>query len=213
MKKKRKPGRKRLILKPLIYFFLAAASLLAIPVCFYASMIFYVIYGNNDHWSVVLRKPASYSKVSEDRWERYPEAKIEFDNLKQILLGVVDNTEIEPQSTSFFVDIYQAPHCIIGSSHDKVGAEIPFEEVIQQYNTWATVNEWRYEEIKFVNEHSGEIQAWYFVYKDPNNTTATQTWLRIELLSADQSSAIFQSTHPTHYKFLLSYVDHSCDGD
>lgn len=211
MKKKRDPGRKCVVLKPLLHiFFVAVIFLAAIPICFFMLML-----DHDDHKlrRAALRKPASYSKVSEARWGRYSEAKIEFENLKQILFGVVDNIEIEPQSDSFYIDIYHAPHCIFGRSTNEVAAEIPFAEVIQQYNTWATINGWRFEENKYVIEHSGELLAWYFVYTEPSNVTETQTRFIIESLSVDHSFAVFESTHRAHYKLHLSYVDHSCAED
>jgi len=162
---------------------------------------------------IALRKPASYSKVAEARWERYAEAKVEYDNLKQILFGVVDDTKITPKSNSFSIDIYDFPHCIVGISINQVVATIPFSEVIHKYITWATSNGWRYEEKKIVSEHSGKTRLWYHLFTDPGNATVTQTWLMIEALSLDRESAIFQSFYPAHYKFHLAYVDHSCDED
>ena len=72
-------------------------------------------------------------KIPQSRRERFPEAEIEYEELKHILFGVVDHTRIESLFEATYIELYP-PYCIVGKSIYSVVARVSFAEVIELYD-------------------------------------------------------------------------------
>ena len=163
---------------------------------------------------------ARVAGIPQAQRERMPASEIEYENLKQLLVAIVDNAVIHSRYDSHSIYKGEPPYtdsspllyCIVGNSNNLVGADISFTEVIQRYSTWAEENGWYYEVNKTDIEppdHSSKSYA----YWDPGNAQVLQTRFEIEPVSVDPSSATFERRYISYYRLNLRYVDHSCDED
>lgn len=198
------------MLKSLLRVMVITMTFAMSSLCLLFSILIKELHAND--WEVDARHPtlkelaALEASIPQSRWERLPEAKVDYENLKRILFGIVSDIEIESRYDHIYVDIDHPSHCVVGRSSNRVSANIPFTEVVQLYDAWAAENGWR-------NDKFREIRGKRYMYRDPHSTKAYQTELKILLLSDTPPSAMLMPDYTSYYRLDLYYVDHSCDED
>ena len=196
------------ILKPIGKVIASIAILLCLFTwCLMASMRDYHI--RIDHIGAE-RSLTQLANVPPSRRERMPEAKKEYEELKQILFEVVDNTRIKSLFENTYIEL-SPPYCIVGKSYNSVAAKASIADVVQRYNTWAEKRGWYYEKNEALAEDTKANGTSQF-YWGPRLTEAHQTRFEIESFSVDPSSAALRSNYATHYHLRLTYID-SCNED